>query len=379
MSSVQSYTPGPHPQCLTSKVQQLFQRHTSDQCLCSKQWSTWSQTVCGCTLRLSSTLAAVSRSRLWGASSGYVWLYNLYFSEQKRTNPTWTERRCQAYFVPLSSQCQGYSSRLWAAVTELQCQQQDTQCKNHWAKWGISWRPAGFVNVKKKPKLQIRVTRPNNPVRTLWCSSLKWCLDLNPKPEMSFLSAHVPAWVKRRLMWAWEHFSAQCLSVSEQLCGWGLGGKKGLVSILIVKQCHSQNSKWGMGVTVSHFLTLRDKLDIFFMWRGETLFVMIVCRQSWSRVMVFLTIRTVENDLWSRKSERGTREVLCWFLQERKCSLSFPSRNFKWYPISKKGWLSRSKKLQQLNEGPCDPRSHTHEQGQSAWLVQTKNHENPTE
>lgn len=46
MSSVQSYTPGPHPQCLTSKVQQLFQRHTSDQCLCSKQWSTWSQTVC---------------------------------------------------------------------------------------------------------------------------------------------------------------------------------------------------------------------------------------------------------------------------------------------------------------------------------------------
>lgn len=335
--------------------------------------------VCGCTLRLSSTLAAVSRSRLWGAPSGYVWLYNLYFSEQKRTNPTWTERRCQAYFVPLSSQCQGHSSRLWAAVTELQCQQQDTQCKNHWAKWGISWRPAGFVNVKKKPKLQIRVTRPNNPVRTLWCSSLKWCLDLNPKPEMSFLSAHVPAWVKRRLMWAWEHFSAQCLSVSEQLCGWGLGGKKGLVSILIVKQCHSQNSKWGMGVTVSHFLTLRDKLDIFFMWRGETLFVMIVCRQSWSRVMVFLTIRTVENDLWSGKSERGTREVLCWFLQERKCSLSFPSRNFKWYPISKKGWLSRSKKLQQLNEGPCDPRSHTHEQGQSAWLVQTKNHENPTE
>lgn len=245
---------------------------------------------------------------------------------------------------------------------------------------GISWRPAGFVNVKKKPKLQIRVTRPNNPVRTLWCSSLKWCLDLNPKPEISFLSAHVPAWVKRRLMWAWEHFSAQCLSVSEQLCGWGLGGKKGLVSILIVKQCHSQNSKWGMGVTVSHFLTLRDKLDIFFMWRGETLFVMIVCRQSWSRVMVFLTSRTVENDLWSGKSERGTREVLCWFLQERKCSLSFPSRNFlKWYPISKKGWLSRSKKLQQLNEGPCDPRSHTHEQGQSAWLVQTKNHENPTE
>lgn len=327
--------------------------------------------VCGCTLRLSSTLAAVSRSRLWGASSGYVWLYNLYFSEQKRTNPTWTEafaeRRCQAYFVPLSSQCQGYSSCLWAAVTELQCQQQDTQCKNHWAKWGISWRPAGFVNVKKKPKLQIR-TRPNNPGRTLWCSSLKWCLDLNPKPEMSFLSAHVPPWVKRRLMWAWEHFSAQCLSVSEQLCGWGLRGKRsGLVSILIVKQCHSQNSKWGMGVRiqcnigiVSHFLTLRDKLDIFFMWQGETLFVMIVCGQSWSRVMVFLTIRTVENNLWSGKSERGTREVLCWFLQERKCSLSFPSRNFlKWYHISKKVWLSRSKKLQQLNEGPCDPRSHT--------------------
>lgn len=114
--------------------------------------------VCGCTLRLSSTLAAVSRSRLWGSSSEYVWLYNLYFSEQKRTNPTWTEafaeRRCQAYFVPLSSQCQGYSSCLWAAVTELNANNRTHNVRTTEPSRGSPGDPLGLWMLKRSPNFK---------------------------------------------------------------------------------------------------------------------------------------------------------------------------------------------------------------------------------
>lgn len=60
-----------------------------------------------------------------------------------------------------------------------------------------------------------------------------------------------------------------------------------------------------------HFLTLIDKLDIFLMCRSESLFLLVVCWESQSRVMVLFTIRTVENYLGCRKAEEYKEKSIC--------------------------------------------------------------------
>lgn len=52
-----------------------------------------------------------------------------------------------------------------------------------------------------------------------------------------------------------------------------------------------------------HFLTLIEKFDVFLVCCSEALFLLVVCGASRSRVMVLLTIRTVENNLGCREAD----------------------------------------------------------------------------
>lgn len=84
----------------------------------------------------------------------------------------------------------------------------------------------------------------------------------------------------------------------ETEAGWLLLNK-----LLIVKQCNSQNS-WRETVRASdHFLTFMDKFDVLLMCRSEALFLLVVCGERRRRVIVLLTIETVENYLGCREAD----------------------------------------------------------------------------
>lgn len=82
----------------------------------------------------------------------------------------------------------------------------------------------------------------------------------------------------------------------EKEAGWLLLNK-----LLIVKLCNSQNSWRGTVRASDHFLTFVDKFDILLVCRSEALFLLVVCGKS--RVMVLLTIQTVENYLGCREAD----------------------------------------------------------------------------
>lgn len=68
-------------------------------------------------------------------------------------------------------------------------------------------------------------------------------------------------------------------------------------------------------------LTLRDKLDVLLVCGGERVFMLTVCRDSLSRVMVLPSIQTVKNDLRCRKADTGKeKQVNLWRTSTRSQS-----------------------------------------------------------
>lgn len=144
----------------------------------------------------------------------------------------------------------------------------------------------------------------------------------NQKGAVSF-STWVPVRVMRSMICGCESISIMAISVRAAV--WVRSGRRRgrdcLAVLLIVKQCHSQNSQPGAGYSetmkslvlshplifpvrpLTHFLTVIDKLDVFLVRCGETLFLLVVCGESRSWVMILLTVEAIENYLGCREAD----------------------------------------------------------------------------